>query len=144
MLSGVTFSFNCGASRNSPFQVSADAGKIQEMQTTATETDQAEEIQKLQSDELKMQEEIDRFKKEENKVKKDMDLENRYTRYRASVSTVSEICCSCIRSDLQSCCIIWPGKEQVKRYMHSVFKEFYPELVFIIDHTERKMESPQV
>lgn len=36
---------------------------------TATETEQAEEIQKLQNDRLKMQEEIDRLKKEVNKLK---------------------------------------------------------------------------
>ena len=53
---------NCGVSRSSPVQVSVDVGKIQEMLTTATETEQAEDIQKLRSDGLKMQEEIDRFK----------------------------------------------------------------------------------
>ena len=59
----------CGVSRNSPVQVSVDVGEIQEMQTTATEKEQAEEIQKLQNDRLKMQEEIDRLKKEVNKLK---------------------------------------------------------------------------
>ena len=39
------------------------------MQATATEKEQAEEIQKLQNDGLKMQEEIDRLKKEANKLK---------------------------------------------------------------------------
>lgn len=48
---------NCGVSRNSSVQVSTDANKIQEMQTIGTEREQAEEIQKLQSDRLKMQEE---------------------------------------------------------------------------------------
>ena len=41
-----------GVSRNSPVQVSVDVGEIQEMQTTATETEQAEEIQKLQNGRL--------------------------------------------------------------------------------------------
>ena len=70
------------------------------------------------------------------------DLANRY---RVSVSTVSDICRSWIRfmkSELQPRCIIWPSKEQIKHYMPPVFKEFYPELVSIIDCTEIKMESP--
>ena len=70
------------------------------------------------------------------------DLANRY---RVSVSTVSDICRSWIRfmkSELQPRCIIWPSKEQIKHCMPPVFKEFYPELVSIIDCTEIKMESP--
>ena len=69
---------NCGVSRNSPVQVTADAGKIQEMQTTATETEQAEEIQKLQRDRLMMQEEIDRLKTEVNKLKYTLEKEPQF------------------------------------------------------------------
>ena len=219
---------DCGVSRNSPVQVSVDVGEIQEMQTTATEKEQAEEIQKLQNDRLKMQEEIDRLKKEANKLKYTLEKEPQFdidefkdndadiafytgfqnydtmilcfnvlkekaanlsygnhhhvnfdpktksgvkrklslwqeftlvllrlrlglfekdlaNRYRVSVSVVSDICRSWIKfmkSELQPRCIIWPSKEQIKHYMPPVFKEFYPELVSIIDCTEIKMESP--
>ena len=46
--------------------------------TTATETEQAEEIQKLQSDRLKMQEEVDRLKKEVNKLKYTLEKEPQF------------------------------------------------------------------
>ena len=249
---------DCGVSRNSPVQVTIDVGEIQEMQTTATVKEQAEEIQKLQNDRLKMQEEIDRLKTEVSKLEQAEEIQKlqndrlkmqeeidilkkevikpKYTlekepqfdidefkdndadiafytgfqnydtmmlcfnvlkekaanlsygnhhrvnfdpktksgvkrklslwqefplvllrlrlglfekdlanRYRVSVSTVSDICRSWIRfmkSELQPRCIIWPSKEQIKHYMPPVFKEFYPELVSIIDCTEIKMESP--
>ena len=42
---------------------------------TATETEQAEEIQKLQNDRLKMQEEIDRLKKEVNNLKQGEEIQ---------------------------------------------------------------------
>ena len=41
----------------------------------ATETEQAEEIQKLQNDRLKMQEEIDRLKKEVNNLKQGEEIQ---------------------------------------------------------------------
>ena len=71
------------------------------------------------------------------------NLANRYT-CRVSVFTVSNICRSWIRSmksELQPHCIILPSKEQIKHYMPPVFKEFYPELVSIIDCTEIKKVS---
>ena len=66
---------DCGVSRNSHVLVNVDVGEIQEMQTTATETEQAEEIQKLQNDRLKMQEEIDRLKKEVNKLEQGEEIQ---------------------------------------------------------------------
>ena len=69
----------CGVSRNSPVQVSVDVGEIQEMQTTATEKEQAEEIQKLQNDRLKMQEEIYRLNKEVTKLKYTLEKEPQFS-----------------------------------------------------------------
>ncbi|XP_015756974.1 PREDICTED: basal body-orientation factor 1-like [Acropora digitifera] len=66
---------DCGVSRNSPVQVSIDVGEIQEMQTTATVKEQAEEIQKLQNDRLKMQEEIDRLKTEVSKLEQAEEIQ---------------------------------------------------------------------
>ena len=69
----------CGVSRNSSVQVSVDVGEIQEMQTTATEKEQAEEIQKLQNDRLKMQEEIYRLNKEVTKLKYTLEKEPQFS-----------------------------------------------------------------
>ena len=67
------------------------------------------------------------------------------TRFRVSVSTVSDIFRTWIRFmryELQPRCILWPSKEQIKHYMPPVFKELYPERVSISDCTEIRMESP--
>ena len=49
------------------------------MQTTATEKEQAEEIQKLQNDRLKMQEEIYRLNKEVTKLKYTLEKEPQFS-----------------------------------------------------------------
>lgn len=53
-------------------------------------------------------------------------------RFRVSESTVSVIFRAWIkfmRAELEPICILWPAKEQIKHYMTSLFKEFYPDLV---------------
>ena len=36
----------------------------------------------------------------------------------------------------------WPHKEQIVDFMPAIFKAKYPDVVFIIDYTEIKMETP--
>ena len=66
-------------------------------------------------------------------------------RFRVSESTVSHIFRAWVkfmRAELEPICILWPSKEQIKHFMTPLLKEFYPELVSIIDCTEIFMESP--
>ncbi|KAL9977585.1 hypothetical protein ACROYT_G015005, partial [Oculina patagonica] len=71
---------NCGVSENIPVIASVDAGKIQKVQTTSaeTQTEKAEEIQRLENEKLKMQEEIDKLKKEVNKLKHTLEKEPQF------------------------------------------------------------------
>ena len=62
-----------------------------------------------------------------------------------SESTVSHIFRGWIkfmRAEFKPMCILWPSKEEIKHFMLPLIKEFYRELVSIIDCTEIFMESP--
>ena len=66
-------------------------------------------------------------------------------RFRVSESTVSNIFRTWVkfmRAELQAICIHWPSKEQIMYHMTPLMKEFYPQLVSIIDCTAIFMECP--
>ena len=70
------------------------------------------------------------------------DLAHRFRVSEGTVSVIFRAWIKFMRAELEPVCILWPAKEQIKYHMPAVFKEFYPDLVSIIDCTEIFMECP--
>ena len=70
------------------------------------------------------------------------DLAHWFQVAESTVSTIFRTWIQFMRAELEPVCIIWPSKQQIKHYMTAVFREFYPDLVSIIDCTKIFMECP--
>ena len=68
------------------------------------------------------------------------DLTHRFRVSEDIVSVIFRAWIKFMRAELELVCILWPAKKQIKYHMPAVFKEFYPDLVSIIDCTEIFME----
>ena len=69
------------------------------------------------------------------------DLSHRFNVSEATVSSVFNTWVRFMRAELEPL-ICLPRKEILHQYMPSIFKEFYPKTVLIIDAVEIKTESP--